>query len=117
MQFDFETFSTLAARAYEEGPYTLEEAEGVFWYYFLRYEVKFGRAHPRIRMEQIRHIMRIMPYIDQESIGGYLADVEPECYKDMIDQHFRTAYRNCDYNINHFFSGKVRELRWYETCY
>ena len=44
-------------------------------------------------------------------------DIDPDCYEDMIDRHFRTRYRNCDYNINHFFSGRIRELRFYETCY
>ena len=44
-------------------------------------------------------------------------DIDPDCYEDMIDKHFRTRYRNCDYNINHFFSGRIRVLRFYETCY
>lgn len=44
-------------------------------------------------------------------------DISPDAYYAMIDQHFATKYKNCDYNINHFFSGKVRELRFYESCY
>lgn len=86
----------------------------VFKYYFERYEQEFCLPHPRIRMQQIRDIVERMPYVDQNDFGAYLADVEFEDYKDIIDQHFKTQYRNCDYNINHFFNGRIRELRYHE---
>lgn len=115
--FDFDTFAGLVQRAYDGEPYTLEQVLSVFKYYFWRYEETFGHPHPHIRMEQIRRIIQIMPFIDRDSIGGSIYDIEPENYQEMIDQHFKTAYKNCDYNINHFFSGQIRELRLYETCY
>lgn len=117
MLFDFQTFSRLVERVYQGGPYTSDEVLWVFEYYFWRYEEEFGRPHPHIRLEQIERIVRIMPFIDRDSIGGGMYDIDPEHYKEIIDQHFRTAYRNCDYNINHFFSGQIRELRFYERCY
>lgn len=87
----------------------------VFKYYFERYEQEVGRPHPNIRMQQIRNIVERMPYVDQNDFGAYQADVDLEDYKAIIDQHFKTRYRSCDYNINHFFSGRIRELRYYEV--
>ena len=43
--------------------------------------------------------------------------IEPFNYKEMIDNYFYTHYPNCDRNICHFFSGKIRELKFYETSY
>lgn len=116
MLFDFNTFSKLVKKVYTEGPYTLEQVLSVLHCYFSSYELRFGVAHPNIRMEQIQRIVRIMPYMSQEEQGAVCADIEPEEYKDIITRHFQTKYRSCDYNINHFFSGRVRELRFYEAC-
>ena len=117
MLFDFDTFAKLVERCYEPGPYSLEEVLFIFKYYFWRYEQEFGRPHPHIRMQQIRTIIERMPYVERDDFGGYFADIDAEEYRYIIEQHFRTSYKNCDYNINHFFSGRIRELRFYETCY
>lgn len=117
MLFDFDTFSQLVSKVYEENPYTVDQVLWVFKYYFWCYEIKFKRPHPHIRMEQIRRIVQIMPYVHRDDIGNYVADIELEQYQEIIYQHFKTKYRNCDYNINHFFSGQIRELRLYEVCY
>lgn len=107
--FDFETFRKLVEQCYEPGAYTLKETLWVFLYYFWRYEQEFSRPHPNIRMRQIQRIMKIMPYLDN-------GELLPSVYGYIIEQHFQTKYRNCDYNINHFFSGRIRELRYHETC-
>lgn len=86
-------------------------------YYFEQYEAYTGAPHPPIRAIQIDRIICEMPYIDETDKANSTMDIDPDCYEDMIDRHFRTRYRNCDYNINHFFSGRIRELRFYETCY
>lgn len=118
MLFDFETFSRLVDKVYEEGgPYRRDDVLEVFYCYFQRYEEETGGPHPNIRLDQIRHIIQLMPYLSPDSAGAYLGDIEPEDYRYIIHQHFKTKYRRCDYNINHFFSGRIRELRWYETCY
>lgn len=118
MLFDFETFSRLVDKVYkEEGPYRRDDILEVFYCYFQRYEEETGRPHPNICLDQIRSIIRLMPYLSLETSGSYLADIEPFVYEALIDQHFKTKYRHCDYNINHFFSGRIRELRFFETCY
>lgn len=115
MLFDFEKFEEITASVFPDVPYSLKEALFVFRYYFEKYEEHTGRAHPPIRASQIVNIIQNMPWICEEDRGGYYSDVSPEQYVEMIDQHFRTKYKKCDYNINHFFSGRIRELRFYEV--
>ena len=114
MYFNFELFKTLAKKAYStvDSGYLFEDTLAVFEYYFTQYEAAFNEVHPNIRIEQIQRIIELMPSSDYNQ----LCDIEPEYYKPMIDKHFKTQYRNCDYNINHFFSGNIRYLRLCETC-
>lgn len=87
----------------------------MFKYYFCYYEQRFREPHPNIRMDQIRRIIHIMPYFREEESRLYTCGtIAFEIYEYIINRHFRTNYRNCDYNINHFFSGRIRELRWHE---
>lgn len=124
MIFDFECFAKIAVSAYDErnpyslkwkNPYSLQECLGVFHCYLRTYEEYMGRPHPPIRREQIARIMQEMPWVHEEDRGNYLSDIEPEEYPLLISLHFKTRYKRCDYNINHFFSGRIRELRLYEN--
>lgn len=116
MQFDFAQFSKIAATAYpKECQYTLEQCLDVFRCYFQTYEDYIGCPHPPIRREQITQIMEAMPCIVMEDRGENLEPLDPEDYTDLIDLHFKTQYQNCDYNINHFFSGRIREMRFYDA--
>lgn len=113
MIFDFDSFTISAKLAYrrcKERVYSFEEALKVFHYYFDTYELVFDEAHPMISIEQIAGIMKKMPYVDD-------IEIPAEKYEMMIDKHFVTKYKNCDYNINHFFSGQIRYMRFYEVCY
>lgn len=127
MQFDFERFSRIAASVHTQGNlYSLEECLDVFLLYFQTYEEYMSHPHPPIRREQIARIMQDMPFFKQPDPAlmkwlieeyGYnpIPDIAPDMYPILIQLHFKTKYRRCDYNINHFFSGKIRELRWYEA--
>ena len=117
MLFDFDKFADITASVFPGGPYTLDETLGVFRYYFEQYEAYTGAPHPPIRAGQIARILAEMPYIDETDKSQRTTDIDPDCYPPMIDRHFQTRYRRCDYNINHFFSGRIRALRFYETCY
>ena len=117
MKFNFPIFSRLTERAYrnfEHCRYSLDDVLSVFRYYFQEYEGIFEKAHPNIRLEQIESLIDAMPSID---VNGCEAEVSPEDYEILIDQHFNTEYRNCDFNINHFFSGDIRLNRFYEVLY
>jgi len=115
LQFDFSRFEKIAASVYNQGnPYTLPECLTVFRWYFQTYEEYMGHPHPPIRASQIARIMQDMPWIIEEDKGGYYPDIPIELYHDLIRLHFKTKYRRCDYNINHFFTGRIRELRFHE---
>lgn len=96
-----------------EKQYTVdEEAYGAISHYLLCYEQQFGECHPRLKAEQWQRAVDQILYCDE--IGG---DLEVEQIKAMIDQHFRTRYRDCDYNILHFLSDGVKKCRYYERVY
>lgn len=117
MAFDFKTFAVFAAKAYKElgkSPYTLDEVLSVFICYFQTYEEHRNAVHPFLKPEQIKRIIGAMPYLNPKD---KLIEILPEEYPAIIEQHFKTQYRSCDYNINHFFSGMIRELRYYERIY
>ena len=119
MMFDFEKFTRFVREAYSntESSYSLEEVLRVFWLYFKTYELYLGKPHPPIRVRQIERIIEEMPWIDAEDRRGTF-DIYPEDYEALIEKHFQTRYQGgCDYNINHFFSGRVREMRYYEEIY
>lgn len=117
MLFDFDKFSDITASVYPGGTYTLEEALEVFRYFFQQYEECIGEVHPPIRVSQIVRICQDMPYIFLQDRGESYIDVTPEDYTALIDNYFQTEFYNCDYRINHFFSGRVREMRYYAACY
>lgn len=115
-QLDFRRFSELAASAYPAGcQYTLEQCLEVFRYYFQTYEDYSGHPHSPLKPEQITRIMEAMPCIVMEDRGENLEPLDPEDYTNLIDLHFKTQYRDCDYNINHFFSGRIREILLYDA--
>lgn len=116
--FDFVRLIVSAKLAYRRCgscAYSFEEVLQVFRYYFETYELIFGEAHPMISIDQIARIIDCMPFIFD---GGKMIDIYPDEYETIIDQHFNTKYMaGCDYNINHFFSGRIREMRYYETLH
>ena len=120
--FDFDRFAISVKLAYRRcsgSAYSLEEVRQVFRYYFETYEMIFDTAHPVISIAQIARIIDRMPFVlDGEYESRSMSDISPEDYEVIIDQHFATRYkRGCDYNINHFFSGQIRDLRYYEVLY
>lgn len=121
MMFDFDRFITAARLAYRRcncSSYSLNEVLQVFRYYFETYELVFEEAHPMISINQIASIIDKMPFVlDEGEEASQMIDITPEDYKVIIDQHFITNYLRCDYNINHFFSGRIREMRFFETLY
>lgn len=112
MIFGFDTFAQVTERVFVgDGLYTLDEVLFVFRAYFVQYEARTGHAHPPIKSSQIARIIDAMPYLEAEDVGAYSANVEAVHYPDIITRHFKTQYRNCDWNINHFFTGCIRWLR------
>lgn len=123
MKFDMERFARIAQIAYVRASarcggiaYKFQETLDVFGYYFLTYEFIFNRVHPMLSIDQTADIIEKMPRVSVLNDDGTetVIDVYPNSYRRMIEQHFTAAYRNCNYNINHFFSGKIRANRFRE---
>jgi len=124
--FNFKLFSLLVERAHINvhveyslfghfSFYTLEDTLAVFECYFEKYEETLRAVHPNIRLPQIEKIIMVMP-----DTGGSTHEIklDPDDYPALIDKHFETQYKaGCDYNVNHFFSGDVRAMRYYEVFY
>ena len=91
MLFDFDKFADITASVFPGGPYTLDEALGVFQYYFEQYEAYTGRPHPPICASQIVRIIRDMPWIEQADRGSAYADIPPESYPPMISRQDTAA--------------------------
>lgn len=115
MKFEFERFANILRNIYPESPYTINETLEVFRYFFERYEEFTGEAHPAIKASQVIRICKIMPFLSGQI--GPISDVEPELYPEIIDQYFKTPFRNCDYRINHLFFGSIRKMRLFELGY
>lgn len=96
-------------------PYSVDDVLAVFAYFFDAYAAEIHHPHPPLKKEQIHRIIEQMPFADVHHSN--VADLDADAYPVMIDQYFRMPFRNCDYRINHFFSGQIREMRFYEECY
>ena len=119
LQFDFERFSRIATGVYPEAvtSYTLQDVLTIFRYFFGAYELNRGQVHPPIRRDQIKRIIEVMDSYDLNGVVGGLDIIDPDSYPDLIDAYFQTRFPRCNYRINHFFSGKIRTIRMFETIY
>lgn len=119
MLFNTEKFKKLLIYVYPDTDgelYKIEDAYNIFMYFFEKYEENFESPHPPLSRRQIESIIDDMPYIFDSNYNRWL-DLSPEDYEPMIDRYFETDYCYSDYNISHFFSGRVREIKYFETCY
>lgn len=124
-EYDIEQFERLFKRCYpvavygrkkEPGLFSYDDALNVFLVYFRDYEHFMKCSHPPLARGKICAIIQCMDCVpSDESFDNGAVELFPEDYPDIIRQHFLTRYRNCDYNICHFFSGKVRYYRYCET--
>lgn len=117
--FAFDIFAVICTQVYKRvtTPYTLQEVLMVFEYFFNAYMNATGEAHPPIKKEQIARIIEAMPFYDKAPNTPGYSDIAPEDYPILIDKYFETPFQDCDYRINHFFSGDIRTLRMYEELY
>lgn len=112
---EYERFSRICAQIYKtvDTRFSFEECMKVFDLYFTCYRDFMGEEHPIPSYRQIVAIMEKMPFADEE----HRIPLEVEQYEVLIPAYFLIDFPNCDHNISHFFSGKIRENRYYETYY
>lgn len=112
----FEQFKKLCAWIYktvDTAHFSLDDCMTVFSLYFDVYRDFIGENHPIPSYKQIAAIMEKMPFVDEDR----RIPLEVEQYEVLIPAYFLIDFPNCDYNISHFFSGRIRKNRYYETLY
>lgn len=90
--------------------FTLDEVIAFFKGYITLYKEYMGKEHPYIKSSTIKDIT------DRLSDDGNF-DYDLETYQVIVPKYFEQTFSNCDYSINHFMSGDIRMLRYYECCY
>ena len=83
-------------------------------YYLEIYKQYQNRIHPRLKVSQWQDVTDIWFGIYDENLDRHF-EVDSEEMVLMVDKHFETEYKNCDYNILHFIRVKV--YRMYEEAY
>ena len=112
---EIEKFESLAKAVYPKNiAYSFDDCLRVFKYYFNAYSRFTGSDHPVLSGMQIQNIMKRMPVLIGEASRG-ACDIEPEEYDAVIDRYFGTFFPECDYKIFHFFSGRIRESKYFEV--
>lgn len=81
-------------------------------YYYALYKATFNQEHPYLSTSAMDKVIEAIQFGTD-----IVEDADLDMYQEMIDQHFKTHYKNCDYNICHFMTEGVRNNRFYETCY
>lgn len=88
----------------------------VISYYLGKYKDKRREEHPNLKADQWERVIDSLFYCVDENTGTDF-DLDYSSLIDTIDQHFKTRYKNCDYNILHFVSDGVKVRRMYEAAY
>jgi DNA-binding transcriptional regulator GbsR (MarR family) len=106
-------FNSARALSFDEikNKYNIENSEiECIEYYLSLYKQYRGVEHPRLKEEQWIYVIKGI--LDVDGI-----ELDDTSIMDMMDQHFITKYRNCDYNILHFMSEGVKLNRMFEVAY
>jgi len=83
-------------------------------YYLEIYKQYQNRLHPRLKVAQWQDVTDTWFGIYDDNMDRHF-EVDSEEMALMIDKHFETEYKKCDYNILHFIRVKV--YRMYEEAY
>lgn len=87
-----------------------EDYLSVFRDFFEAYTLFEGREHPDISYFELIRLMERMPWADT----GEKVPLEPSEYTGLIGAYFCDSGLECDYSIHHFFSGRIREMRYFD---
>lgn len=97
---------------HKQGIQDCSEYVKIIKYYYSAYMTAFHEEHPRLSNSAMNNV------IDALQCGSEIVpDVDFDTYKALIQQHFKTQYADCDYNICHFMTEGIRNNRFYETCF
>lgn len=94
---------------YIDDNYAIECALKAVMHYFKTYKEVIGEEHPFLSQKAMNGV------IERFFAGSdNVVEIDFETYKELINQHFRTDYKDSDYNICHFMTEGIRNNRAYE---
>lgn len=82
-------------------------------YYFANYYHYKRNPHPFIKIDKIEKIIDFFINGEIETCHSTTDCYELNFYS-IIDEHFKTKYKNCNYNIFHFLSNGILETKIYK---
>ena len=89
---------------YSKEAFETAEAIEIVKTYYEKYREVIGQPHPRLND-------KTMMYVITQYLNGFGdGETSVQTYRDLIDSHFSTEYReNIDWTIQHFMSGDIRK--------
>lgn len=89
---------------YNKESFETAEAIEIVRTYYEKYREATGQPHPRLNDKS-------MMYVIEQYLKGFSdGDTSVQTYRDLINYHFATQYReDIDWTIQHFMSGDVRK--------
>ena len=90
------------------GNFAAQDVKEFFEMYYRIGSAMRGIEPIKLKNEQIEKVVRAIAYIDKVEYEPDLDD-----YEMMIRDYFKQKFEDCDYSINHFISGDVLLMRYY----
>ena len=89
---------------YSKEAFETAEAIEIVKTYYEKYREVIGQPHPRLND-------KTMMYVIEQYLNGFGdGETSVQTYRDLINFHFSTEYReNIDWTIQHFMSGEIRK--------
>ena len=82
------------------------------YYYLDKYEDSQGERHPNLKLHQWENIFDNITKLEYDYKEIILSG---KLYRKIVDYHFDTEYKYCDYHLPHFVSGQVIHNRYQEV--
>ena len=83
-------------------------------YYLQKYKGVMNHEHPKLKLKQWQKVIDNI-VIAEDNKTSKNEELLGKLFEQVVDKHFETPYKNCDYNIMHFISGQVMINRYFEV--
>ena len=89
---------------------SFEDTVSVFSMFYDEYLLRTGEPHPRLTQDKIEKAIKALPFY--ETGDGTIEPIDTDGYERIIPAYFDNNFKNCNYSILHFLSGKNRNNRF-----
>lgn len=81
----------------------LEESFEIFIIFFDEFERQTGTEHPFLSTANLERFLLKLPFTAEGE------ELDETAYRDIIPLYFHQHYKNCDFRVTHFLTGKIRD--------